>query len=271
MLCQKKILVPYFSEDEYATSFAAFLEGCPNEPEQALSLAKQIIDGFNQNKLNMLSIGAGTGCFEDSMIEKCGLSIEYFYGIEPNEEQAKLLESTVSKWNVNYTIDKCCFTPEFEPEKEFDLIVMSYCICHIPNPTEAIMKLRSFLRPNGKLLIFNFSEQGVQYEIINKFLSHASFGYVNEFQMGLTLEEISRNLTNKGIQNYIKTAPLMWDVSKFIAKQSSVIISFILQTSYDNFPKFLQKEIYQLVKDKCVNPEGVKYFISNSVGMLVTE
>jgi len=88
-----------------------------------LSLAKYSIPGFNHN-INLLSIGAGTGCFEDPMIEICGLSVEYFYGIEPNENLAKQLGNTVSKWKMKYTIDNSCFTPEFESEKKFDVIIM---------------------------------------------------------------------------------------------------------------------------------------------------
>jgi len=271
MVDQGKMSFPYFSEEEYHASFAAFLEGSPKEREQMLSLSKHIIAGFNQNKINMLSIGAGTGCFEDSMIEKCGLSLEYFYGIEPNENQAKQLENTVSKWKVKYTIDKSCFTPEFECEKKFDLIIMSHSLYYMPNPTEAIMTAKSLLRPNGKLLVFHNTEDGAQYGIVNKFLSLASLDTAVVCNHGLSLEEISRNLTNKGIQNYIRKAPVFWDVGKFIAKQNSGIISFILQTCYENFPLSIQKEIYQVVKDKCVNPEEGKCFIPNPAGVLVTE
>jgi len=76
--------------------------------------------------------------------------------------------------------------------------------------------------------------------------SLASLNTTVVLNYGLSLEEISRNLMNKGMQNYIKIAPVFLDIGKFIAKQNSGVISFILQTSYENFPLSIQREFTSL-------------------------
>ena len=267
----QRMSFPYFNEQEYFNAWTAFLEVIPTERVAMCSLVKSIIDGFDPKNLNMLSIGAGTGSFEDLLITEYGLSLEYYYAIEPNDDHVKQLESTVSKWNIKYTIDKTCFTPDTKLKEKFDLVLMSHCLYYIPNPTEAIVSAKSFLKPDGKLLILHNTEQGGACQLIRKFQSLASLDTALVCNHGLSLEEVSKNLTQKGIQNYIKREPVDLDVGNFITKRDSGIISFILQTWYENFPSSIQKEIYQFVREKCINPEPEKYLLPCPVGMLVTQ
>lgn len=267
---RKMMSFPMFSEQGYAAAFAAYNE-LHQEQERLHALAGMIVNGFKQKSLALLSIGAGTGSFEEALIKEYGLSLDYYHAIEPNDDHLKQLESIVSKLNVKYTIDKACFTPQIKIEEKFDMILMSHCLYFIPNAIEAVMHAKSFLKPNGKLLVFHMTEEG-PCEVIRRFLSLASLDpplvYVNN---GISLEDVSANLTQNGIHNYIERATNHLDVGNFIAKRDNTAISFLTQTPYENLPQFIQDEIYNLVREKCINPEPGKYLLYHPTAMLVVE
>ena len=225
---------------------------------------------FNQKPLHLMSIGAGTGLFEDKLIRKYGLAVDYFHAIEPNEKLLEELERTVAKWNVKYTIEKTYFTSEYHTKEKFDLILMSHCLYYIPNPAEAICSAKSFLKEDGKLLIFHQSERGV-CEVHRKFLSLASLKrapllFINH---GISIEDLSYALQRKGIEHYIREEPSYIGMEDFIEKRGSHVVSFMLQTWYENLPLSTQEEIYIFVKNRCTNPEAGTYLFQHPSAMMV--
>ena len=45
-----------------------------------------------------MSIGAGTGNFEDDLIKRCGLNLKNYLAVEFNEDLVMEMMKTVSKW-----------------------------------------------------------------------------------------------------------------------------------------------------------------------------
>ena len=258
------------NEQEYSETFLSFLRVTP-EKEVMCALTNPILDSFNQKRLHLMSIGPGTGCFENSMIRDYGMSLEYFYGIEPSPELLKELEGVVTNWNVKYFIDKTYFTPEYDIKERFDLIFMAHCLYAMPNVVDIICHAKSFLKPNGKLLIFNQSVTG-SCEVHRKLLSIAPLGKpgvnINE---SVSMEDVCSLLQEKGVTFYIREKTSHIDLSDFIAKRDNNVVSFMVHTIYEKLPHSIQSEIYDFVKDRCTNPEPGKYLLPHPAMMMVIE
>eukprot|EP00112_Aurelia_sp_Birch-Aquarium-sp1_P022209 Seg6172.2 transcript_id=Seg6172.2/GoldUCD/mRNA.D3Y31 product="hypothetical protein" protein_id=Seg6172.2/GoldUCD/D3Y31 len=134
MLKQHRQVCEPLTEEEYAKAFATFIKGSTEYKEIPI-LAKPIIDSFGDTFIDLMSIGAGTGCLEDDFVKKLGLKLDYFLAIEPNKDHLKALEKTVSLWgNVKMTIDSRYFTEDYQTDRRFDMILMSHSMYCMDNP-----------------------------------------------------------------------------------------------------------------------------------------
>ena len=85
------------------------------QPDAGNSLLEQLLHSFKERAIDFLSIGAGTGFFEKSLIKDLGLSVNFFYGIEPNDVHRKKLESTIAELNLlSYEINERFFSKEID-------------------------------------------------------------------------------------------------------------------------------------------------------------
>ena len=112
---------------EYARTFSSYQQITDCYHHMA-SLLVTVTKGMQGSHLDLLSIGAGSGCFEDAMIKCNGLLVEYFYAFEPDESRRKELEKIAPTWNVDYFIDERCFGDESETDRQFDLVLMSHVL-----------------------------------------------------------------------------------------------------------------------------------------------
>lgn len=123
------------------------------------SLAQQESDSLSQYGLlkrcrvitrwktpgNLLDIGCGTGKFIMTMRDKFGWDVQ---GIEPNPRIA-------AEGRERYQLDiKTEDIQNYHPEGiKFDVITMWDVLEHLPNPSEVIAKLKTFLKPDGLLVM----------------------------------------------------------------------------------------------------------------------
>ena len=148
------------TEEEYSHAFKAFLR-CSDHLSDMLGLIEPVVASFSGKPVSVMSIGAGTGCFEDEMVRKLGLKISHFHAVEPNKDLHKLLTQTMLSWqNVKFKIEEKYFTEEYETRHKFDLILMSHCLYNMDNVPKVLSKARSLLEENGKLAVFIHSEIG---------------------------------------------------------------------------------------------------------------
>ena len=103
---------------------------------------------------NILEIGIGSGLnlpfYEKSKIEN-------LYGIDPSGELCEMAKKTASnnEIDLNLLINGA---EEIElPKNSIDTVVMTYTLCTIPNPTDALKEIKRVMKADAKML---FCEHG---------------------------------------------------------------------------------------------------------------
>ncbi len=106
-------------------------------------------------KGNILEIGIGSG-LNLPFYEKS--KINTLYGIDPSSELCDMAKKTASdnKININLLINEA---EEIElPKDSIDTVVMTYTLCTIPNPSDALKEIKRVMKTDAKML---FCEHGI--------------------------------------------------------------------------------------------------------------
>lgn len=272
MLNSGKITAQLINEEIYARTFATFIESS-TEYREMIELMKPFVEGFNGKPIHLMSIGAGNGCLEGDLIKKFGLKASFFYAVEPNKELRVRLQKEISEWSIDdHEIIPDYFTTDFKTEKRFDLIMMSHCLYYMKDPIGVVMTAKSLLKPNGKIVIFIQTEQGGN-ELYNHFLKHVepSSGPISDH--ALSSAQIIGAFGKAGIEYGFQYGPSTLDVTDFIEKRATqkryCVVTFFLQTKYEDLPEKLQTEIYEMVKERCFIDEDGKYMFKHPTAMIV--
>ena len=131
----------------------------------------KLINSFNVEEKTILDIGAGTGDF----LAACKNDGWKVTGVEPNEKARDLSVSKIGKNNLEVSGQiferleglelksslkengRFDTNPKSEYQnselKLFDVITMWHVLEHVPNLNEYVSKLKSLLKPNGRLIV----------------------------------------------------------------------------------------------------------------------
>lgn len=130
-----KIFAKYY--DSFMVSFEAKIEKDRKKMLQNL-------------KGKVLDVGSGTG-----------VNFEFFnddvevLAIEPSKEMQEKSVAKINKKNIkllNVGVNDTALQ-SLIPSKSLDAIVCTLVLCTIPNPEEALVNFKKWLKPNGKLII----------------------------------------------------------------------------------------------------------------------
>lgn len=137
-------LPSYYESDEYIshTDSKSGLFSRLYQLVKSWSLKKKLslINSLNDQKGDLLDIGAGTGDF----LKTADLDGWNVSGVEPNKNARDL----ASKKGL-----QLIETIEAFQNKQFDVITMWHVLEHVPNLQETISLLEKMVRPGGKLII----------------------------------------------------------------------------------------------------------------------
>ena len=270
----KKAVYQALDDSEYAEFFGTYLEHSTSEYKAMLKLSKPVVDSFEQKPIDLLSVGAGTLCFEKSLIEMVGLKVNYLYAIEPNEKHLEELKSAITELTQNYYIDPVYFTTEFSTEKRFDMVLMSHCLYYMPDPVGVILKAKSLLKPNGKVVIFLVGELGA-YELNTYLSQHVELFGESYNNHNISSKEISEALTNNELCHEVRLELSGLEVHDFITRNATPtanhVISFMVQTKYEFLAQNLQDGIYDMVKERSSIGKDGKYIFKNNNAMIIVE
>lgn len=115
------------------------------------------IDLHMADEIDILDVGCGTGLISNLFASKYQdsnfTSIDFSDSIDYAKEFAKNNKIT----NVNWI--KQDFN-EYKATKQYDLIICCGVLHHIPQHEEALLKLKSLLKPGGKLLLALYNPYG---------------------------------------------------------------------------------------------------------------
>eukprot|EP00794_Sanderia_malayensis_P009618 gene9618-10601_t len=277
-------LIP-LNEEEFSKLFQSFQKATGDYDtmsELMVPLLKQL---ERRPPIKLMSIGAGDGIFEDKLVKQFGLKVEYFHGVEPDCGRREKLQEIVKTWELTTEcfIDHRLFDEDFKSDTKFDLILMSHVLYSIPRPTEAILRAKTLLKKEGKLVILHATKQGFSAvaQKVNVLFDDTTPRLGDE---EVVIEDLAEELRGLGVEYKYFEAPSHNDFTDFITKQGgdsdekgvfarNDAISFLLQTRFEKLPAALQSEIYDYVKNACtVQYEAnniKKYLYVSPMGMLL--
>ena len=249
--------------NEYSDTFSTFLNKATQQDDMG-KFIQPIIDRYGSRPVKVMCVGAGAGWREDILVKQCGLSMSFYYAIEPNPSHCEKLKDVVTSWDVEYIIDQNCFTTETKIAQTFDLILMPHVLCSIKDPFHALLKAKSYLNPGGSLIILQGAAKGVA-ELCSYLNENVSLYPDPIANHGFIDDDLIENLTKSGIafniqkENVVSTV----DLDDFVRSQgrgnANDVISFFLQTRYENLSNQLKANILQKTKDHCFKGSDGKY------------
>ena len=116
---------------------------------------------FLRDGMRVLDAGCGTGSITKGIAERVGPKGRVI-GIDVSLsliEQAKSNHSQQS--NLSF---ECKSIFEFEPAEKFDLVTTSRTLQWLSNPTDAIVKLKSWLKPGGIISILDYNHEKIEWK-----------------------------------------------------------------------------------------------------------
>lgn len=154
---------------------------------------------------------------------------------------------------------------------------------YMPDPVGCIQKARSLLKRNGKLLILHQTEFGCA-EIINRFKVSATVAAKSNDETNLdpycnhelSAHEISAILNEHKIPHlYHLSEWCGMEVDDFFhdrpVKLANAVISFWLQSKFENLESDLKEDIRELVKERCRLNDYDKQVLYHPVAMIKIE
>ncbi len=269
-MAQQKVLCEPLTPQEYAKTFNSYQQAS-DYYQTMTTLLEPVLQEIRGSHLDFMSIGAGTGRLEDTLIKEKGLLVKYFYAFEPDASRRNDLEKIVPLWNTEYTIDERCFDDSIETDKKFDLILMPHVLYCIEEPLKSILKAMSFLKPNGLLVILHQTETGMP-QVQKEFLEMAKFKSVPFSDNLLTTKSICQDLDKVSVAHDLSTVPCSFDITEFINGEASPtgddIVSFILQSPFGCLPCSIQEPIRTVVKGICKENQSGRLIFTDIIGMI---
>ena len=141
---------------------------------------------------------------------------------------------------------------------------MPHVLCSIKDPFDALLKAKSYLNPGGSLIILQGGAKGVA-ELCSYLNENVSLYPDPIANHGFIDDDLIENLTKSGIafniqrENVVSTV----DLDDFVRSQgkgnANDVISFFLQTRYENLSNQLKANILQKTKDHCFKGSDGKY------------
>lgn len=270
MKSQGKAECHSLTEDEYAECYKPFLQ-CSNNLEDIMCLIEPVIASFSGKPVSIMSIGAGTGYFEDEMVRRFNLKVSHFHAIEPNKDHHKLLKQTMLSWeNVQCTIEEKYFTEKYQTQCKFDLVLMSHCLYNMDNIPQVLSKACSLLEENGKLALFIHSEIGAA-ELYNYVINNVICLTPPLGDQSVTSKSVCKILTDRSISHVVRERPCTLDVTDFMKRQhpGNDVISFLIQTRIEKLPEDLQEDVYEMVMQRAKSDGSGRYILPTPTVIIV--
>jgi ubiquinone/menaquinone biosynthesis C-methylase UbiE len=102
----------------------------------------------------VLEIGIGSGL----NLPFYSPEVQHIYGVDPSMELQQMARKRTAKSSVSVNfLSQRAEVPLPLPESSIDTIVVTWTLCSIPNPSDALQQAKRVLKPNGRLL---FIEHG---------------------------------------------------------------------------------------------------------------
>ena len=264
------------SDDEYAKLFNTLKRTSDLDTIIRNGIIQPILNKYADKAIDVMSVGAGIGWLEDEIIRHPNLKINSILAIEPNQKHAEKLKEKSLNWKYTTSnIDTSYFSENYDTEMRFDVILMVHSIYYLENPTDAIIKLKSFLKDGGQVMIDVRGEKS-GFELVKCMQEYLKIPtstciYGSLYHAGMLIEDLKENDIKYQKQEYMASI----DVSEFIERKptpfSNDCVSFLLHTRYENLDKELQEEIYKIVRNRVTVTEDNRFMFGQSNSFIYME
>ena len=114
--------------------------------------------------LSMLDIGAGTGKFARSFLERCRVPVHGYTAIEPSADHVAQIRENLDEIPVEKEIILGSFTPATGFGGRFDLVLLSHCTyCFMPDPEPYLLHALELVTDHGTAVIYHGSPTNFCY------------------------------------------------------------------------------------------------------------
>jgi len=108
--------------------------------------------------LSLLDIGAGTGKFAGSFLERCRVPVHGYTAIEASPDHDAQIRENLDRIPVEKEIILGSFTPASDFGKRFDLVLLSHCTyCFLPDPEPYLLHALELVNDHGMAVIYHGS------------------------------------------------------------------------------------------------------------------
>jgi ubiquinone/menaquinone biosynthesis C-methylase UbiE len=127
---------------------------------RSLKVDYRTLEPILKEGMSVLDVGCGTGAISKDIAEIVGNSGK----VTGIDNTAKFIESgKISYRNVKNLELQHCDVFEFHPKQKFDLIVSARVLQWLNNPKDALLKMKSLLKPNGRISILDYNHNNLEW------------------------------------------------------------------------------------------------------------
>ncbi len=127
---------------------------------RSLKVDYRTLEPILKEGMSVLDVGCGTGAISKDIAEIVGNSGK----VTGIDNTAKFIESgKISYRNVKNLELQHCDVFEFHPNQKFDLIVSARVLQWLNNPKDALLKMKSLLKPNGRISILDYNHNNLEW------------------------------------------------------------------------------------------------------------
>jgi ubiquinone/menaquinone biosynthesis C-methylase UbiE len=157
-----------------------------------LSMRNQILDAYRRSAITparglVLEIGVGSGL----NLSLYGPAVRRVVGLDPSTGLLHMARKRFGQALVSISLVRASAQSIPFADATFDVIVMTWTLCSIPNPIAALTEMRRVLRPGGRLF---FVEHGLSPEVRTARWQHRLTPYWKRISGGCRLDRKTDDL-----------------------------------------------------------------------------
>ena len=155
------------------------------------AIISEILDGAGVHAgCDVLDVACGTGVLVPDYLKR---NVKSVTAVDISPEMARIAREKFQRSDVDV---QCADVESWQPEKQFDCIVVYNAFPHFPDPEHLIAVLSGFLKPGGTLTVAH----GMSRAVIDR---HHS-GAAAKVSMGLLHEDVLADIFSKHLTVTVK-------------------------------------------------------------------